>query len=286
MASSNHLRSASYPPKSNPILRKIEEELKKLRKSEASSTSVTETICIGLTGLARLYRCVDDVLSLPLLTHQTLSLSLAKHDNPLIEGSSKLLEICGASQEILVRLLEAVRASKCSNSETQVSNYFSVRKELAKTAKGLALQLRQVEGSLVSGSDFNNEAEYEVIRVLRCVSIINISVLESLLGFLSMPLLSSSKAKSSKFGLISKLVLKKSKVPVISEEKLAKSGNDLSNVDVVLHAIDGAESFDCDVVNKRLEILEVSLRGIEDGLNIILKQLARTRASLMNIISI
>ncbi|XP_021747701.1 uncharacterized protein LOC110713561 [Chenopodium quinoa] len=278
MATSNHTRSASYPPQSNPILLKVEDELTKLRKAEVESTSVTETICIGLTGLARLYRCVDNVLSLPLLAHRTLSLSLAKHETPLIEGSSRLLEICGASKELLLRLLEAVR---CSNSEmSSVSEYFCLRKEIVKASKGLALQLRQVEGSLVSrNEEFNESGYFEVIRVLRCVSIISISVLESLLRFLSMPLM--SKSKSISFGLISRLVVKKSKAV-----KLLKNGNELSNVDVVLHTFDGEESFDCDIVNKKLEVLEVSLRGIEDGLNNILKQLARTRASLIKIVCV
>ncbi|XP_021731246.1 uncharacterized protein LOC110698145 [Chenopodium quinoa] len=285
MASSNHTRSTSYPPQSNPILRKVEDELTKLRKAEAESTSVTETICIGLTGLAKLYRCVDDVLSLPFLAHRTLSLLLAKHETPLIEGSSRLLEICGASKELLLKLLEAVRVFRCSNSEmNNVAEYFCLRKEIVKTSKGLALQLRQVEESLVSRNDeFNESGNFEVIRVLRCVSIINVSVLESLLRFLSMPLM--SKSKSSSFGLISRLVVKKSKA-VISEEKLAKNGNELSNVDVVLHALDGGENFDCDIIKKKLEVLEVSLRGIEDGLNNILKQLARTRASLMKIVCV
>ncbi|XP_021861387.1 uncharacterized protein [Spinacia oleracea] len=280
MASWNHVRSASFPPKSNPILEKIDNELMKLRKAEAASTSVVETVCIGLTGLATLYKCVNNVLCLPLVANQTLPLTLFKKEAPLIQGSSKLLQICGASKEMLLRLLETVRAFRCFNNETDISDYFSMRKEIVKTAKGLALELRQIEGSLISGSEFNNNAEFEVIRVLRCVSIINISVLDSLLRFLAMPLKSSSSimSKSTKFGFISK----KNK----HEAKLNKNGNALSNVDVVLHGFhNGEDCIDCDLVKKRLELLEVCLRGIEDGLNNILKQLARTRASLIRIIS-
>lgn len=281
MASSNnyHVRSASYPPKSNPILQKIEDELMKLRKSEASTTSVSETMFVGLTGLARLYKCVDDVLRMPLLAQPTLLAKPANHFNPIVEGSLKLLEICNASKQCLVRLLEAVRTSlRCSNSSEargEISRYFCLRKEITKIAKGLVLELRQIEGSLVSEKRELISEEFEVISVLRCVSIINISVLESFLSFLIV----SSKGK---FGLISKLVAKMS---VISEEKLCEKGNELSNVDVVLHAFDG-ERCDYDVVKKRLQVLEVSLRGIEDGLNNICKQLTRTRASLINIISV
>ncbi|KAL2939674.1 ATP-dependent helicase/deoxyribonuclease subunit B [Bienertia sinuspersici] len=284
MASSiTHFRSSSYPPKSNPIIQKIEEELKKLRKSEASSSSITETIYIGLKGLARLYRCIDDMLKMPLLSQKTLSLNLSKHGNFLIEGSSKLLEICISSKHILEKFL--LECCSCSNNEIKVSRYFALRKEMMKGAKSLALQLRQVEGSFYESTrnDNNNEVvneDFEVIRVLKCVSIINISVLESLLRFLGMPLKSSSK-----FGLFSKLVIKKSK-SVISEENLPKCGNELSNVDVVLHSFD-VERFEInDFAKKRLEVLEAALRGIDDGLSNIIKQLNKTRASLMSIISV
>lgn len=186
---------------------------------------------------------------------------------------------------MLSKLLDAVRTVECcSNSESEISTYFSVRKEVTKTAKSLALQLRQVEESVAYANEVSED--FEVIRVLRCVSIINISVFESVLRLLSMPLTSSWKIKSSyKFGLISKLLVTKRNKSVISEGNIPKSGNELSDVDVVLHGFEG-DRFDHDFAKKRLEVLEAALRGIDDGLNKISKQLSRTRASLMNIISV
>ncbi|CAO2829463.1 unnamed protein product [Amaranthus hypochondriacus] len=280
----NHTRSISFPPKSYPILQKIEQELVKLRKAEASSKSLIETICIGLKGLARLYKCVDDVLSLP-LSQQSLSLSFGNnqtHVKSLVEGTFKLLEISGTSKQIMFRLLESIRAFGVLNKETEISSYFSLRKEIAKTAKSLVLELRQLEGNLVSKNEFDEE--FEVIRVLKCVSIINISVLESLLKFLGMPLM-SSKMTSRSFALFSKLMVKKQRKSGIVEEKLKKTGNELSDADVVLQAFD-EEKVDFSVVKKRLDVLEGSLSGIDYELNNICKQLTKTKASFMNIISV
>uniref|UniRef100_A0A7C8YM62 DUF241 domain-containing protein n=1 Tax=Opuntia streptacantha TaxID=393608 RepID=A0A7C8YM62_OPUST len=277
-SSNHHVRSASYPPNANPAILKIEQQLKKLRESEASSTSPMQTISIGLTGLAGLYKCVDDALNyLPLLQHHHNNTQVER----LVNGSLKLLDAYIASREVVVRLKEAVGEVRLSNERPgEVSRYFSIRKEIVRNTKELALRLRQVEGELIAENRELSHEESELIRAFRCVSIIHISVMELLLQFLS-----SKPAKPSRFSLISKMFIARSKE---AEELPGGKGNELRNADVALHAVilnEGDVGEKMVIVHKRLEGLEEGLREIENGLSCISSQLAKTRASLLNIVS-
>lgn len=60
-----HIRSISLPSRSLPSALQIEEELNKLKTWEASSVPTAEKINYTLIGLEKLYKCIDDLLSLP-----------------------------------------------------------------------------------------------------------------------------------------------------------------------------------------------------------------------------
>lgn len=231
-----------------------------------------QSISIGLTGLAGLYKCVDDALNY--LPHHTKAKTRAKQ---LVNGSLKLLEVCDASREMLGRLTEVVVELRSFDEKLlEVPRYFYARKEIMKSARGLALSLRQVEGELISDNRELSQEESELTRAFRCVSIINISVMESLLQ-----LLSSKVPRSTRFSLFSKVLIRRSK----ETGELSKGkGNELSNVDTFLHSVFSKEKGDAEktvIAQKRLAELEQGLRGMENGLSSISSQLAKTRASLL-----
>ena len=254
------------------MILKIEQQLKKLQELESSSTSPMQTISICLTGLAGLYKSVDHALNY--LPHHNKAKNRAEQ---LVNGSLKLLDVCNASREVLTRLREAVGELRLSDDKLlEVSRYFSTRREIMRGAKELALRLRQVEGEFISENRELSQEESKLIRALRCVSIINISVVESLLQ-----LLSSKVPRSRRQTLLSKLLTRRSKE---AGELLEGKGNELSNVDIVVHAAFCKEKSDGEkmvIAQKSLEVLEKGLRGIEEGLNCISSQLAKTRASLL-----
>ncbi|GMH06594.1 hypothetical protein Nepgr_008434 [Nepenthes gracilis] len=288
-----HFRSISLPSKSNPIIERIGEELNKLKAWEESSTSTAQVISIGLIGLSDLYRCIDDVLSLP-LTQQALPLHHHERSvDELLETSLSLLDICSAARETVLQLKESVRDLRSavrrrkdgSSVESSIANYMCSRKRIIRSAKGLILSLKRVGHNLASStvSDDDHDRLSMVIKALRCVSVITISVYESLLFFLSMPV--PRKPKSSKWLLVSKLLQRRE---TACEEQMTDVGNELRNVDVALRAAcwcERAEAEKLQLLYRRLEATEVGLEGIENGSDTMFRQLIKTRASLLNVIS-
>ncbi|GAB4848401.1 hypothetical protein Ancab_003098 [Ancistrocladus abbreviatus] len=287
-----HLRSISLPSKSNPIIQKIGEELNKLKSWEASSTSEAESISIGLSGLGDLYRCIDDVITLPSTQQCVFRQQHEKFVEELLETSLRLLDICTATREIVLQLKEAVRDLRSAlrrrmydlSIESSIANYISSRKRIIRSAKGLVSSLKQVEENFGSSRVLEDDHHHlsMVIKALRCVSIINISTYESLLFFLSMPV--QCKLKCSKWSLVSKLMQRR----VIESREQAENNNELDNVDLALSAVccsEAPKARNLQLVDKRLEALETGVEGIENGLDSMFRQLIKTRASLLNIIS-
>ena len=164
------IRSFSLPSKSNLVNKRIEEELEKLKIKEASSTSATETINIGLSGLADLYSCINQVLSLP-LTQQALSMRThEKCVGQLLKVCSNLQNFASTTKEIVLQqkkltgdLLSALSArnegSTSTHYERKMASYISSRKDVIKRAKGLTLPLKQLlnDGSFGSPSLFHED---------------------------------------------------------------------------------------------------------------------------------
>jgi len=285
----HQIRSLSLPSKLNPINRRIEEKLKKLRTKEESSTSASEAISIGLSGVAELYECINEVLGLP-LTQQALS--LRQHERcvgELVKTCSSLVRVCTSAMEIVLQHREMAKEVQLSisnngrerlNMESIVARYTSSRKELIKKATGVILSLKNLDDRNFA-SDDNQQST--VTKALRCVSIINISVYESALVFLSMPVL------SPKWSLLSK-VMNKANGKRGGQAK-SKSGNELHDVDVALQtflssrkAVDDDHGKFCAVLENLNAFVGV-MEGIESGLESVYKQITKTKSFLMNILS-
>ncbi|XVF62266.1 hypothetical protein PTKIN_Ptkin08bG0203600 [Pterospermum kingtungense] len=66
MASKYHVRSISLPSRSHPSTLRVEDELNRFKtwESSSSSSSTSEWICAGLSGLEDLYQCMDELLNM------------------------------------------------------------------------------------------------------------------------------------------------------------------------------------------------------------------------------
>ncbi|KDP43729.1 hypothetical protein JCGZ_22356 [Jatropha curcas] len=80
---SYNVRSISFPARSHPSMGKIEERLNKLSSTEISSLANAETIRARLSSLAEIYKCIEDLLNLP-LTRQALAKHQEEKWNPQI----------------------------------------------------------------------------------------------------------------------------------------------------------------------------------------------------------
>ena len=291
-----HVRSVSLPTRSHPSTVKVEEQLNKFKacEGEDSSSSQAEKICRGLTGLVELYSSIEDLLNLPLTQQALAHQQKEKWVNELVDGSVRYLDLCSETRDTVLLMKEsvselqsAIRRGKGGEFmiEGDVAGYNSSRKKTKKESAKSISSLRQMENrlgaSLILDLDQHLSA---VVRVLREASLIINSIFQQLLLFLSSPVM---KPKPTKWPLVSKLVKK----GVVMYEDQGKKMNELERVEVALSNLlvqnpgKDSEAEKIQSTQNRLEDLEKSIEGIENGLGCLFRRLIQTRVSLLNILS-
>ncbi|KAF8022616.1 hypothetical protein BT93_F0205 [Corymbia citriodora subsp. variegata] len=270
-----HSRSISLPSRSHPLTTSVEDQLERLRSSEATSSSV----CQNLGGLKDLYESINDFLQLP-LTQQAIS-----HDNhskciePLLDGSIRLLDFCGTIREVFSQMEECVQGLESSLRRkrggdsglvSEVESYIKSKKRLQKVISKISENLKRVEKKR---KDSNKETALSMIREAEHISV---SVFESLLCLLSGP---KAKSKIHGWSLLSKFVSSKR---ISCEENV--SDNNMEGLYADLSVLKSGDDMIPQVL-KRLEASESTIRDIEEGLECLYRHLVKTRASLLNILN-
>ncbi|KAJ7944081.1 DUF241 domain protein [Quillaja saponaria] len=285
MASKYHVRSISLPSTSHPSTVRVEEELNKLRTWEATSTSTSGSIYNGLSGLEELYISLDDLLNMT-STQQVVSCKQQeKCVEELLDGSVRILDICGITRDILLQIREhvqdlqsALRRRKGDSSiQSKVAEYKSFRKNMKKNSKKLIITLKQMENKFGPSPLLDQDHHLSAkIRVLREVTTMNICIFQSLLSFLAVPV---SMPKATKWSLFTKLMQK----GVVACEENPENLSELHNVDAALSSL--GKYTTTDAAHERLEALEVTIESLENGLEIVFRRLIKSRACLLNLIS-
>ncbi|KAJ9703854.1 hypothetical protein PVL29_005220 [Vitis rotundifolia] len=289
MANPCHVRSISLPSRSHPTTLKIQEVLNRLKTLEASSTSTLGAICNGLSGLEELYKCLEEFLSLP-STQQALShYRNDKWLNELLDGPVRLLDICGTVRDVVSKFEENVRDLRSALRrkkgdlcrESSISNYIYSKKKMNKDAKKLLAAMKKMDTGAGASPLLDQDQQLStVIRVLTEVNAMSISIFQSLVLFLSTPVL---KSKPSKWSLVSKYMHK----GIVSCEEKHDNVKELENMDFALRAVSSerADLETMQIAHQGLEALEFSIKGLDNGLECMFRHLIKTRASLLNIIS-
>ncbi|KAK8714433.1 hypothetical protein V6N13_149625 [Hibiscus sabdariffa] len=93
--------SISLPSRPHPLIPQIDEHLCRLKSNKAaiSSSSIIEK----LNGLRDLYELVDSLLQLPSTQN---SLAQSYNDKELLNGSLRLLDVCGLAKDALLQAKE------------------------------------------------------------------------------------------------------------------------------------------------------------------------------------
>ncbi|KAK7258134.1 hypothetical protein RIF29_32614 [Crotalaria pallida] len=310
------IRSISLPTRSHPSTAKIEEELNKLKSWdwEASSSptpsSKVETISYALSGLADLYKCVEDLLKLPLTQQALLGLHHQNEkwvDDELLDCPVRFLDILGQTRDAIMsmkggvrELQSALRRRKVGDlgMESHISSYWSLRRKMRKECTKSLLLLKQIDESFGAFTPLDLDHHLSsVVRVLREASLITTSIFQSLVVFLSPPIFKSrhnnSSSYSSKWAFVSRVMQKGLLVCNNQQENI----NELEKVDLALSRMvmdnnnnnnnpsKDLEAEKIQAAHKELEAVVVVIEGLENGLDCLFKHLINTRVSFLNILS-
>ncbi|KAI3913182.1 hypothetical protein MKW98_007198 [Papaver atlanticum] len=237
-----HARSISLPTNSHPLTLAVEEQLRQLKATSSSS------VCQNLSGLKKLYDCVEDFLS----TQDGKCL------NTVLDGSIMLLDVCSNIKDVLSQMRQSVQELQSSirRRSNEVSEYMISSKKINKEIRKCLTNLK---------SNKKNDTE---VSLLTEVETTTLAVFESLLSFVSVP-------KENK-SLISKLILAKRVAHKCDEET-----SEVMKVDIAVKAL--TKGIEVSNAQRTLGALEMTLQDLEDGLETVFRCLIKHRVSLLNI---
>ncbi|KAM3362920.1 hypothetical protein P3S68_017774 [Capsicum galapagoense] len=277
-SSKTNNRSISLPSRSHPAIQNIEEELNKLKTWEFSASPTAEVVYNGVVGLGEVCKCMGDVLNLP-LTLQALSECQNKRwVDEILDKSVRFLDICGTTRDLVSQFKENIKDVQSllrrRKGDLSITSYTSFRKKMKKDAKNLVSALKKLDHEEVVAVMEVDQLVSVVIRVLREVTTIGISVFQMVLVFLSAPI----SRPISKWSLVSRLINKGYQDNV----------NEIESVDVALSSLSKCgpnEMEKIQFVQSKLETVEAHFECIENGLDNIFRCLIRSRSTLLNVVS-
>ncbi|KAM6541110.1 hypothetical protein CsatB_005557 [Cannabis sativa] len=276
----HHVRSTSVPSKRHPLFSEYDEQLCRLRSSEAASSS--STVVCKLTGLQELHDCVDNLLCLPLNQQALCKEQNQKCLDKILDGSLRVLDVCNTVKDVLSQTKEATQELESvmrrrSSAEAELSS--EIKKFLA-SRKVMKKALHKAMDKRCNFSPLNKDQEtVEIVSVLREVESITLAIFQSLISFISGQ---NSQSKSNKWSLAS--VLKNSK-KVCCEEVM--ESNKFASVDVALSIFVGQKLKKSDNkfvenVQNELKALELCIEDLEGGVESLYRRLIKTRVFMLN----
>ncbi|CAM8971807.1 hypothetical protein QQ045_030329 [Rhodiola kirilowii] len=261
-----HGRSVSLPSIPHPTVPEYDEILCRLKSSDSACSSSSSSIRNHLDGLHDLH---DSLVSLLLLPETQQALAKERHGkwvDEILDGSLRLLDVCGTAKDSLSLTKECVQELQSSlrrkGSDAKEAGKFLARRKAVK--KSIQKALKYSKGLQTT----NKEQELFIISMLREVEKVTVSALESFLSFLSGP-----KDQS----LVTKLMNPK---PANSE-----TVNEFEQIDAAMQSIFKHKAAVIDNLQGDLSDLELSIEDLESGIECLYKHLIKNRITLLNIIS-
>ncbi|CAN1770776.1 hypothetical protein LINPERHAP1_LOCUS11708 [Linum perenne] len=277
-ATTFHARSNSFPSRTHPTVSEFDEQLCRLRQSQAASTS--SSISHKLNGIQDVYECVDKLIQLPSTQQAMIHDQNELLDNELLDGSLRVLDMCNTAKDALSQLKESVaelqsairrrQGDLVAETKRYLNSRKIVKKAIKKALKGIENKKSTSSNSVESTSSNNVEA----ISMLRETESIVLEVLESLLSFIS-----QSNSKSSSWSLVSKIMTSK-------KNEVSANTNEFAEVDACLKTSKSSEEIQAHLKNLQpcIQDLEPCIQDLEEGVECLFRCLIKTRSSILNIL--
>ncbi|KAK3018072.1 hypothetical protein RJ639_005197 [Escallonia herrerae] len=164
--------------------------------------------------MEEMYKCIDGVLSLP-LTQQALSQQ--HHESwadELLDRSLRLLDACSSTRDVISQLNEHVRDIHSSlrrrkgapSTRSSIIRFTSFRKKMKKNTKRLIAALKQMDNQIEVTKILDlDDHPTAVIKLLRELTAMSITIFQSLMLFLCVP---AVKKNPSRWSMVSKFIAK------------------------------------------------------------------------------
>ncbi|KAG8378061.1 hypothetical protein BUALT_Bualt08G0098900 [Buddleja alternifolia] len=246
-----HSRSNSFPSQSHPIVNDVEDHLRRLKSSEATSTSAS-SLCENLASLRDLHEGINNMIQMPSI-QQALSQEQGQSwINELLEESLKLVDLCGFSREVLCLTKESVqdlessiRRNRGESATTDdIKAYVASRKNINKMVKKCIKNLSK-NSTTIPDNEFGT--------MLKETEALDFSVLSSVLMLISGE---RERSKQRSWSFLSKFI------------QTSRVHCDVENITM-----------------KELKATEMSIEELEEGLESLFRSLIKTRVSLLNAFS-
>ncbi|GAB4838609.1 hypothetical protein Ancab_028154 [Ancistrocladus abbreviatus] len=277
-----HTRSISLPSRPHPLVPEFEEQLRRLRSSEATSTS-SSSISHELNGLRDLYNYVEKLLQLH-LHQQILSQDHgAKWVDDLLDGSLRLLDVCSTVRDVLsltresVRHIQSVLRRSCSRElriPGEVVEYANTRKKVKHMIKKCLKDIKSMQSK--------NDGSIAIVGMLRDVEAVTVQIFESLLCYIAGP---KTRTKKSSWLLVSKLMHHNT---VCNKEEIAPS--EFAEADAALDSLasqkkkTGINIVQADQTRSQMAPIEFAIEDLDEQVESLFRCMVKTRAAILNIL--
>ncbi|KAL2232202.1 uncharacterized protein LOC105155418 [Sesamum indicum] len=276
-----HSRSNSFPSQSHPVMDIVEDQLCRLKSSEAASTSAT-SICANLASLRDFHEGINNLIQMPSVQTSLSNEQDENWINELLEGSLRLVDLCGFSREVVSSTKESVQDFESSirrhKGETakamDMSVYVASRKKINKMVNMWIKNLKgfNQNSTALSDKDYDLKAIGTMLKETEALAFL---ILKSVLILMAEE---KERSKQRSWSLLSKFT------PGSRVHSEVQQEAGLENF-CSFNIFKSLKSMDNMALQNTLKASEMTIEKLEEGVEALFRSLVKTRASLLNVLS-
>ncbi|KAK4390901.1 hypothetical protein Sango_2153400 [Sesamum angolense] len=272
-----HSRSNSFPSQSHPIMDVVENHLCRLKSSEAASTSAT-SVCTNLGSLRDLHEGINNLIQMASVQQALSNEQDDKWINELLDGSLRLVDLCGFSRDVVCLTKESVQDLESSirrnKGETtfDMNAYVASRKKINKMVTKYIKNLKGFNQNSLLDKDYDLKA---IGKMLKETEALAFSILKSVLILMAGE---KERSKQKSWSLLSKFTQTSR---VHSEVQQEAGAENLCS----FNTFKSLKSMDNIALQSTLKASEMTIDKLEEGLEALFWSLVKTRVSLLNVLS-